>query len=773
MKHMGYITLALLVLGSAPLWAYTVSGKVYMGYLNMPVSGAAVTFERAGVGGPLATTSASDGSFSFRTDVPLGAILTLKATQGAAWAGSTTWICVAQAEVKDVHLGLNGAINPNLSIQLEPSHLPRGGTTPQLKVRGFLDRPGPFVMVQNFNVVIQFNPAKLDFVNAITAAGSQFMGITPTVIEPGKVRVQGQAVGGPVPIRPKEEFPVESFFDIFFEVVLGPEPAVGLEIAITDESVLNNDPSMNVPYLNQTDFLAGEPDPCKPLFLIDSVQDWETALNAERPNANIRPMPMAGWQEYMDAWQDPAVPKQGQPYPENTFKAPDLYVWGGGGGGGGCEEPGLVMVWGETEMPEGNYASAWRYDYGLDPDLSNCTIQVTVTPPIGVNITAVSFAMVDVNGNIRSWWWAVPAPIPQGIATTVSINTAQTGVAATNPVANGFMSMPGFDITKVQFFDVDENFNYVFGQLPAPPPGGGIAGRAWNYWSNLTVSKTTQAYKGTYVKWSQPPVLAPQSGGIPLINGWDERSVYRPTILPQQIMADDWLCTDQRPITDLHWWGSFIGWTQPYLPPVLPKAFHIGIWTDVPAVPGNPQSFSHPGTMIWEHICDKWVWNFAGYDVDPRLEPIQNEACFQFNQLLSQDEWFYQNPNGSPNGTVYWISIAAIYDAAAQVQYPWGWKTRPHFYNDDAVRIKSVIDATGLPIWPPVVGSTWNNGTPVEYPEGTSWDLAFELTTNQKAYSDDPIPGDIGGTGGSLTPDGAVDLNDLVILAAHWLMSAP
>ena len=156
-------------------------------------------------------------------------------------------------------------------------------------------------------------------------------------------------------------------------------------------------------------------------------------------------------------------------------------------------------------------------------------------------------------------------------------------------------------------------------------------------------------------------------------------------------MADDWKCEDDRPITDIHWWGSFLGWTQPHLPPVLPKAFHIGIWTDVP-VGGAGNSFSHPGTLLWENLCDTAVWNFAGYDLDPRdpCEAMENEACFQWAQFLSQDEWFRQEPmaDGMPN--IYWLSIAAVYDPCDYQKpdfYPWGWKTRPHVFQDDAVRV--------------------------------------------------------------------------------------
>ncbi len=201
--------------------------------------------------------------------------------------------------------------------------------------------------------------------------------------------------------------------------------------------------------------------------------------------------------------------------------------------------------------------------------------------------------------------------------------------------------------------------------------------------------------------------------------------------LARPILSDDWVCLDERPVTDIHWWGSFKGWTGCIPPADKPKAFRLGIWTDVPDPNrADPNNFSHPGRLIWENICDSYVWSYAGYDLDPRgIEP--REACFKFDQLLSQDEWFYQDPNDSNNGTVYWLSIAAIYDPCkSEPNHPWGWKTRPHFYNDDAVRIADVNGDS----WPPTIGAVWESGEPIEYPAGTSWDMAFALTTNRKFF---------------------------------------
>jgi hypothetical protein len=60
-------------------------------------------------------------------------------------------------------------------------------------------------------------------------------------------------------------------------------------------------------------------------------------------------------------------------------------------------------------------------------------------------------------------------------------------------------------------------------------------------------------------------------------------------------------------------------------------------------------------------------------------------------------------------------------------------------------------------------------GTPIQYPgppEPISWDVAFELTTNEPSYEDNPIPGD-------LNLDGIVNLKDVAITAANWLAIAP
>jgi V8-like Glu-specific endopeptidase len=286
------------------------------------------------------------------------------------------------------------------------------------------------------------------------------------------------------------------------------------------------------------------------------------------------------------------------------------------------------------------------------------------------------------------------------------------------------------------------------------------------------------------IKWAQPPLHGPQQPGQPnCFFGWDEPSVYG----GHHIVADDWLCDSNKPVTDVHWWGSYVGWIETVPPVDGPQAFRIGVWTDVPANVDQP--FSHPGTMIWEWVFDRSMVSErpVGCDFFPD-HPM--DTCFRYDLVLPESLWFYQGPQCE----IYWVSIAAIHglcpcnpdmncdgtvdendaepfelaltdpdeyhnrypdcdirqadvncdgriddedrrgfyclleggaieDCCPTVpEFVWGWKTRKHFFNDDAVRI-FVPSAPG-------VGDRYQQGLPIMDPSGVSWDMAFVLTTD-------------------------------------------
>jgi len=249
----------------------------------------------------------------------------------------------------------------------------------------------------------------------------------------------------------------------------------------------------------------------------------------------------------------------------------------------------------------------------------------------------------------------------------------------------------------------------------------------------------------TSVTWNQPPT-APDALEPYLFEGDSTTSalhLYR-------IAADDWTSSDDRPITGIHWWGTFTGWDQAVLPSAMPIAFHLAIWSDSPDPwPINPNTYSHPDTLLWETYCTDWAWAVAGYQADPGQNA--GDVCFQFSKLLSQNEWFSPADAGADT---YWLSISALYDPKGlKPKHVWSWKGRPHAFGGGATMIEEITPSPTMsdPVsWPPTVGAQWRTGQPVP---GELADLAFQLTT----YGDD------------LDGDGTITLADLAVLTAPWL----
>ncbi len=222
------------------------------------------------------------------------------------------------------------------------------------------------------------------------------------------------------------------------------------------------------------------------------------------------------------------------------------------------------------------------------------------------------------------------------------------------------------------------------------------------------------------LKWSQPPLINPASPNPDCFWGWDEVSTYDCAVPGCRIVADDWACTDRRPVTDIHWWGSYPEWVSEEPPalsdPGAPDYFHIGLWTDIPA--GVDAPHSHPGEMFVEWIVPRSDLNERSVGCDFHPDFPGPDTCFRYDFAIPQEEWFVQESDGM---TIYWISISA-HHSTGEPTIPWGWKTREHFFNDAAVTISN-------PNNPTVPGSEYVSGAPIEHPEGIPWDMAFTVST--------------------------------------------
>jgi hypothetical protein len=156
----------------------------------------------------------------------------------------------------------------------------------------------------------------------------------------------------------------------------------------------------------------------------------------------------------------------------------------------------------------------------------------------------------------------------------------------------------------------------------------------------------------------------------------------------QQIVADDWQCASDTPVTGIVWWGSYIGYryqacscTRDALvatSPHRPDYFLLSIWTNVPDPdPTNSRDFSHPGQKIWEFKATDFDEVMVGFDKHPEsgeTSGVGFEPVYRYTVQLPQTNYFTQK---SANG-VYWLSIAAVYQDSKSMNYPWGWTNHEH-----------------------------------------------------------------------------------------------
>lgn len=431
----------------------------------------------------------------------------------------------------------------------------------------------------------------------------------------------------------------------------------------------------------------------------------------------------------------------------------------------------IIDVTNNTVAPNTGYLEGW-IDFGADGSFAEAGDQIFFSTPlspapvnfnsffINVPFTATpgpTYARFRISSNPAGYGWMGPAPDGEVEDYAVRIDQPPPIMACCLP-----------DGTCV-----DTTYMDCVNQMGDPQGPG-------------TDCTTVVCHP---IKWAQPPIFNPDSPHPECFYGWDEPSIYD----GYQVVADDWLCVEARPIADIHFWGSYADWEDLAPPPDAPTMFHIGIWTDQPAGPGGVPP-SHPMTLIHEWIVPRSDLNEHPVACDFHPDFMQTpDGCYRYDFDIPPDQWFYQEPGP----TVYWISIAAMYnpvdcacnadfngdqnvnamdlaalaacigqppvgmcaqmdlncdgvinsrdaavmqcwlscwpvhmdftvcddmccgDAPPPTEHVWGWKTRPHFYNDNA---HAVSDPTEL-----VLGNEYVEGDVVE----SGWDMAFVLTTRE------------------------------------------
>jgi hypothetical protein len=197
------------------------------------------------------------------------------------------------------------------------------------------------------------------------------------------------------------------------------------------------------------------------------------------------------------------------------------------------------------------------------------------------------------------------------------------------------------------------------------------------------------------------------------------------------VLADDFICTNTGPITDIHLWGSWLN-NQ-----VLPNSitFWIGIFHDAPTNSFTP--YSHPTNLLWSQCFNpgqysETFWSPGQeYFLDPGPPVIVGGDT---------NIWYYcffptNPPTQQGNLTApktYWLAVFAELPTGTPAPVSFGWKTTTNVQNDASVHA----------LW------NFDGSCPTNFPGGLSWqrnidtggqplDLSFKITTQQT----NPCPG--------------------------------
>jgi len=261
--------------------------------------------------------------------------------------------------------------------------------------------------------------------------------------------------------------------------------------------------------------------------------------------------------------------------------------------------------------------------------------------------------------------------------------------------------------------------NAVAGQTYARFRLSSLAGLSF---TNQAPDGEVEDYALTFqsLKWNQPPEQGPE--GVDVYAG-------RP-------LADDFLCRQSGPITDIHIWGSFL---NDVLPAGGPGHMNITlkIYRDVPA---GPNGYSQPGEVLWsrtfapgQFTAGLAMLNASEWWHDPSRQPPlwmpnADTNIWQFDFYIHPADAFVQVAD-----TVYWLGVQ--YEPTPDdPDYQFGWKTTYLQWNDAACWFDPV-SGTWLPL-------LYGDGHPRAQapPPMNQMDFAFALSTAEVDWGDAPDP---------------------------------
>jgi hypothetical protein len=222
------------------------------------------------------------------------------------------------------------------------------------------------------------------------------------------------------------------------------------------------------------------------------------------------------------------------------------------------------------------------------------------------------------------------------------------------------------------------------------------------------------------LKWTQQPELGS--------NGVDVND-----FVP---LADDFQCTQNGPVTDVHIWGSFL---SDIVPKGGPGNMNITLtfYRDIPMGSGG---FSHPGPPIWTKtfapgqfsigpcFATDGEWWHDPATLPPLWKPTADMQIWQLDFYIPADSAFQQVSN-----VIYWLGVQYT-PVGTDSTFSFGWKTSYIQWNDAGCWYDQSVLA-----WKPLL---YGDG----HPQAQSitpfnrMNLAFALSTEDLDWGDAPDP---------------------------------
>lgn len=214
------------------------------------------------------------------------------------------------------------------------------------------------------------------------------------------------------------------------------------------------------------------------------------------------------------------------------------------------------------------------------------------------------------------------------------------------------------------------------------------------------------------------------------------------------MMADDFSDFNMANIGHVTWWGSYLGNTNPADAPLVTQ-FQISLYSNVPAIPGTDEDFSHPGALLATQTVTQSTsgtltysdGEFTAQPVAPgasKIPPPAGESgLIQYNAELNWQQIAFPD---AFNGNIEWLSIVALVPPGTTAgPIEWGWHDRDYGIADPLAAPTPEGNETPYPYHylDDAVSGSYNNGVAGGYaPQfynpnvdgiDTSMDLAFAL----------------------------------------------